>query len=139
MYTPDAVSLKRIVKEPMTLSDGLSLPVDAYVCVVNSATFDRETETFDAFRYSKKREGGNGAPSTRDQYTTTDRDHITFGHGRYACPGRFIAAVETKMVLAEMLQRYDIKFSGTSGRPKPLQAFEIAFQDPRTRVLIRER
>lgn len=123
----------------MTLSDGFNLPIGAYICVVNSATFCRESEPYDAFRYSKKREDGSGARSTRDQYSSTDRDHITFGHGRYACPGRFIAAVETKMVLAEMLQRYDVKFGGVEGRPKNLQVLEIAFQDPRARVFIRER
>lgn len=143
---PLLVSFKRIVKEPLILSDGLTLPTNTYVCVVHTASIGRESEPFDGFRYSKKRDGGGcgvegarSSSSTRDQYSSTDRDHNTFGHGRYACPGRFIAAVEIKMVLAEMLLRYDVKFIGGEGRPKNMQFAELGFQDPRVRVFVRER
>lgn len=122
----------------MTLSDGFRLPLGAYICTVVTSTIGRESEPFDGFRYSKKREDG-GTRTTKDQYSSTDRENITFGHGRYACPGRFIAAVEIKAVLAAMLRRYDIKFAGNGKRPKSLQVLELEFQDPRTRVLVRER
>lgn len=122
----------------MTLSDGFRLPVGAYICTVVTSTIGRESEPFDGFRYSKKREDG-GSRTTRDQYSSTDREHITFGHGRYACPGRFIAAVEIKAVLAAMLRRYDIRFAGDGKRPRSLQVLELEFQDPRTRVLVKER
>lgn len=138
MLTKDLVSFKRIVQKPITLSDGFHLPVGAYICTVVTSAIGRESEPFDGSRYSKKREGG-GTKTTRDQYTSTDREHITFGHGRYACPGRFIAAVEIKTVLAAMLRRYDIKFEDEQTRPKSLQVLELEFQDPRTRVLVRER
>ena len=34
---------------------------------------------------------------------------LSFGHGRHACPGRFLAANIMKSVLAYLLANYDIK------------------------------
>lgn len=130
------VSFKRIVKEQLTLSDGLVLPKGAYICVVNTPSIGREADRFDGFRYSKMRE--DSASMTRHQYSSTDRDHITFGHGRFACPGRFAAALEIKLVLATMLARYDFKFEDGRGRPPNLQFLELGFQNPAEKIYIRE-
>lgn len=137
----------------MTLSDGLTLPKDAYVCVVNSSCIGREDERFDGFRYAQRQPGqsshapGSSALKARQTwYTSTDQSHITFGQGRYACPGRFVAAVEIKLVLATMLMRYDISFGekgetdlGPEKRPKNLHLLELGFTDPAARVYLRER
>ena len=137
------VSFKRMVKEPITLSDGLVLPKDTYICVVNTSSIGREEEPFDGYRYTRKRDQGNaGATLPRNQYSSTDKDHITFGHGRFACPGRFVASVEIKLVLAAMLERYDLAFDQegqSSTRPPNLHVLELGFQDPRVKVYVRER
>lgn len=138
----------------MTLSDGLVLPKDAYICVVNSSSIGREDERFDGFRYAQKRPGQSGgvtggstaSKARQTWYTSTDRSHITFGQGRYACPGRFVAAVEIKLVLAAVLMRYDFSFGekgemdlGPERRPKNLHLLELGFTDPSARVYLRER
>lgn len=41
--------------------------------------------------------------------TTVGLEHLTFGIGSHACPGRYFAANEIKYVIAEMLVRYNIK------------------------------
>jgi hypothetical protein len=37
----------------------------------------------------------------------TANDNINFGHGPSACPGRFFAGAEIKVILAEFLRRFD--------------------------------
>ncbi|KAF4635644.1 hypothetical protein G7Y89_g2444 [Cudoniella acicularis] len=139
---PSPLSFKRIAQRTITLSDGLVLPKGAYICVVNSPHIQVDDGTdptvFDGLRYYKKTLAQ--ASSSRYQYSSTDASHISFGHGRYACPGRFVASVELKMVLVHMLLNYDLKFTeGKRSRPKNLQFLELGFQDPSVRVLIQER
>lgn len=48
--------------------------------------------------------------------TNTSESYVVFGHGRRQCPGRFIFAHIFKVVIAEMLLKYEIKPFDT--RPK---------------------
>ncbi len=43
------------------------------------------------------------------QFVTVTKDFMAFGYGRHACPGRFFAANEIKLILANILLNYDIK------------------------------
>ncbi|KAK4174301.1 cytochrome P450 [Triangularia setosa] len=137
---PSPFSQKRIVKEELTLSDGAKLPSGAYICMIDQSAIGRGPDKFDGFRYAGLRQ--DPGFMTKYQYTSTDRDHLTFGHGRLACPGRFVASLEMKMVLAAMLERYEISFhvSGQGGvRPKKIQVLELAFHNPATRVYLRQK
>lgn len=64
---------------------------------------------------------------------------MTFGHGRFACPGRFFASNESKVVLAELLLTYDIKLKEGEERPKNLFFADACFPDPKREVLFRRR
>jgi ent-kaurene oxidase len=75
--------------------------------------------------------------TTRDQYASTDKEHIHFGHGRYACPGRFVVSNEIKMSIGKMLLKYEFRFHDEIPPNKTI--LELSFQDPATRILIRER
>ncbi|KAK6605238.1 cytochrome P450 [Botrytis cinerea] len=142
---PSPISFKRIVKQPIELSDGLRLPKGAYICVVNTSQVELDEDfentdsaNFDGLRYYKKRL--DPAFKNRYQYSSTDKSHVTFGHGRYACPGRFVASVEMKMILVHILLHYDLKFTaGKTERPHNLQVLELGFQNPSARVLIKGR
>jgi cytochrome P450 len=48
---------------------------------------------------------------------STSPDHLVFGHGRHACPGRFFAAMELKAMLAHILINYDLKAEVEGVRP----------------------
>jgi len=63
-------------------------------------------EEFHPFRFAELRtqpgqENGN-------QFVTSDPNNINFGYGRNVCPGRFFASNEIKVILIEVLRRYDI-------------------------------
>ncbi|KAK0629045.1 cytochrome P450 [Bombardia bombarda] len=102
-----------------------------------TALTHRKPERYDAWRFFRVREGfearqrdqahGDG-DKERDMeemmrikrlgMVTTSDAHLSFGHGRHACPGRFFVAHELKIMLAYLLQNYDIK--PLSERPKPM-------------------
>ena len=46
------------------------------------------------------------------QFVTTSPDSLTFGHGNHACPGRFFASNEIKIVLIELLRSWDFRLKG---------------------------
>ncbi|EEQ85057.1 cytochrome P450 [Blastomyces dermatitidis ER-3] len=43
-----------------------------------------------------------------ETFTVTSANNLVFGHGRHACPGRFIAEAEIKMLLVTLLMNYDV-------------------------------
>lgn len=49
----------------------------------------------------------------RQQWATTSSDFLGFGHGRGACPGRFFAAAELKLMLAYIILHYDFEMLET--------------------------
>lgn len=42
-------------------------------------------------------------------YPTTSPSFLTFSHGRHACPGRFFAANELRLLMAYIVQNYDFE------------------------------
>jgi len=85
-----------------------------------------DPNTYDAFRFSRPREQyeaqkgqvqANGSAKTTSEtlelkntgLVTTSEIWLPFSHGRHACPGRFLIAIEVKMMLAYMVMNYDIE------------------------------
>lgn len=61
-----------------------------------------------------------------------------FGYGRHACPGRFFAANEIKLILARILVDYDIRMpDGLTERYANLKMGTDAFPDPTKEVLFK--
>ena len=40
----------------------------------------------------------------------TSETFLAFGHGRHACPGRFFAVHELKLLMAYIVLNYDVEF-----------------------------
>ncbi|KAG5795388.1 hypothetical protein H9Q69_005585 [Fusarium xylarioides] len=70
---------------------------------------------FDGFRYSNLR--SVKGQESHHQAATTGPDYLVFNHGKHACPGRFFAICEIKMILIELLTKYDFKLE--DGKPGP--------------------
>jgi hypothetical protein len=64
---------------------------------------------------------------------TTSDTYLAFGHGRHACPGRFFAAQEMKLMLAYVLQNYDIE----KLREKPPSTMLMGTNVPNEKAKIR--
>jgi cytochrome P450 len=44
--------------------------------------------------------------------TAVATDFLSFGLGRHACPGRFFASQEMKLMLAHIVMEYDVRVVG---------------------------
>lgn len=60
--------------------------------------------------------GGGYLEKARQAFTTTSAEYTGFGHGRHACPGRFFASAELRLMLAYVVMHYDFEFVETRPR-----------------------
>ncbi|KAI1269658.1 cytochrome P450 [Xylariaceae sp. FL1019] len=140
-YTPLGFSsMNRYVEKDITLSDGTVIPKGRRILVAGD--FDNpkvypEPEKFDPLRFLKKRQEPGQENSW--QFVTTSPEHLNFGHGQHACPGRFFASNEIKIILCHLLMKYDWRF--VPGEPEPqARRFESTSSvDPNTRLQARAR
>ena len=82
--------MNRLVKSSITLSDGTTLPAGSRIMVsddkVHSDDFYPEAAKFDVGRFMKLR--GMPGNENKHQFVTTTAEHMGFGHGMHACPGK---------------------------------------------------
>ncbi|KAL4076426.1 cytochrome P450 [Scleroderma citrinum] len=134
-------SVQRKAMKDITLSDGTFIPKGTHVLVPTRAIhrdcscYD-DADVFDPFRFSNLR-GVNGENS-RLQMTSLTQDYLSFGIGRHACPGRFLAASELKTMLAYIVASYDVKLEDDSS-PKNIHWELNVVADPVARVMFRKR
>ena len=130
----------RYVMEEVTLSDGTVLPKGSRIMVVGKnmdPTVFPEPERFDAARFLRLREQPGQEHSW--QFVTTSPDHMLFGHGQHACPGRFFASNELKIALCYFLLNYDWRFVPGESVPQA-QSFEWSLTyDASTKVQFKRR
>ncbi|KAJ5165582.1 uncharacterized protein N7500_007412 [Penicillium coprophilum] len=105
------ISMFRVAKSTVTLQDGTTIPKGTSLAFANDLRLDPlmypNPETFDAYRFQRMRkvpEQANLAP-----FTKTRTSHLAFGHGKHACPGRFLSCDEAKLILCHILLKYDFK------------------------------
>ena len=135
-----AAGFKRRVLEPLTLSDGLYLPPGTHIemaIVPIQRDNTEDPDRFDGLRYYRMRLDPSQAQ--RHQFATTDNYTLHFGHGKFGCPGRFMASNSIKMILGQLLIDYDFKFPDGQIRPESLPAFEYSFPNPHGKIVFRER
>ncbi|KAL2284627.1 hypothetical protein FJTKL_08726 [Diaporthe vaccinii] len=136
-------TFQRKALQPITLSDGTHIPPGTMTfSPANAVNFDPEIypdpEKFDGLRFYKLRQASEG-DANRYQLTSITKTQLQFGSGRHACPGRWFAAHQNKLVVAAVIQQYDIKFKDGEGRPKGILFQTNQFPDPKAEVLFRTR
>jgi hypothetical protein len=103
---------------------------------LNPPTTKPVTE-FDGFRfYNLRKIPGN---ENKYQFVTTSPESLNFGHGNHACPGRFFASNEIKVVLIELLRCWDFRFLAGKGRPENVLGDMTCTPDMRTQMEFRRR
>lgn len=134
--------MSRLTTADLLLSDDLLIPkgtmivIPAHSINMDPAIFP-EPEKFDGFRFAKLRaRPGN---ENKYQFVTTGAESVNFGHGTHACPGRFFASNEIKVLLVELLLRYDFRFQEGQGRPVDYVHETTVAPDPTVEVLFRQR
>lgn len=120
-YLYSLATLLRLVtkKKGIHLSNGDYLPYDSTIAVAqagHTAALDPKLlapmppqpslDEFHPWRFSDLR--AYPGEVNKHQFVSTTTESTVFGHGRWACPGRFFAANEIKTVLIQLLERYYI-------------------------------
>lgn len=85
------------------------------LAIYSDPAYYPSASTFDGFRHHELRQGGTAIDHARNQFVTTNESNLAFGYGRHACPGRFFAANEIKMIVARMVLDFDIGMPGGGG------------------------
>ncbi|KAJ4390066.1 hypothetical protein N0V93_007539 [Gnomoniopsis smithogilvyi] len=113
-------SFQRKVHETVVLSNGQVLPAGC-VMEVASYNFMQDPEVvpngheFDPLRWYRLREEQElqgmqkASVDAANQMVSVSATSLTFGYGRHACPGRFFAANEIKMIIGRAILDYDFK------------------------------
>lgn len=103
--------MNRVALRPVILPDGTCLGKgeNSVVDITNMSdpAIYPNPEAFDGYRFSRMR----NTPGQEQQahLVSTSPSHLGFGHGVHACPGRFFAANEAKVILAKLLIEFDFK------------------------------
>ncbi|KAI8664580.1 hypothetical protein NCS55_00967400 [Fusarium keratoplasticum] len=141
---PDLTSFQRKALSDMTLSNGLRIPKGARIVLPTGAiNMDREffedPQTFDGFRYYRIRTANKEARNTNQMVTVGKKD-LTWGYGKHACPGRYIAEVAMKLLVIEFLMRYDIRLpENVKERPKNIEFEGLIIPDPEWELTMKSR
>ena len=95
-----------------------------------------DVEQFDPYRFMKmEKESGR-----KIGIVTTSPNSLSFGHGRHACPGRFFAAQELKLLLAHFLVYYDVRLDSVEQtRPKNVWFGMSCLPNPQAKIVLRKR
>ncbi|TQN69592.1 Cytochrome P450 monooygenase 1, partial [Colletotrichum shisoi] len=138
---PAAISgLRGVLNADVTLSDGTHLEKDTSIAVSSHLHWDEATyenpQEWDGWRfYNLRQTPGKGHTS---QLVSTSPEHMGFGIGTHACPGRFFGAHEVKVALCHFLLRYDWKLAeGVVPQTRTFMWSLVA--DPKAKVSIKRR
>ncbi|KAF7539062.1 hypothetical protein G7054_g2488 [Neopestalotiopsis clavispora] len=133
-------SFRRQAVADIPLSNGYVIKKGTKVVVDNShmwqsTCYERPNE-YDGYRFLKKRD--TPGEDKNIHLVSTSNEHLGFGHGLHACPGRFFAANEIKIALSHLLLKYDWKLPD-GFKPRPVAHGMSFFTDPLTSFLIKRR
>lgn len=142
--------------EGLLTEDGVLLPKGCVMSYISHPAqcdgdiFENPLQ-FDPFRFSRIREQAAKAleadPDTKSSsgmkqtFVSTGPHFLVFGHGKHACPGRFLLDFELKIIVTYILTHYDLElprqFKGQ--RPKTSWMSEACFPDSKGAIKFRRR
>ncbi|OAA57981.1 ent-kaurene oxidase [Niveomyces insectorum RCEF 264] len=147
MNPPFLDSFRRFTLKALTLQDGTHIPAGCLIEAANKAVLMDpqlypDPETFDPYRFVRLRTTDAPDPlqfKNREQYqfVSVTKENMSFGFGRHACPGRFFAANEIKLILAQLLLNYDMKLPPAPATRQDVVAGAGVAPDPTREILFR--
>jgi cytochrome P450 len=143
--------VRRVVAEAgVDTPEGIHLPYGALVGLPSygihiDANNYADPDVYNAMRYVNQKAlidtsgGGEGIYLKKANLSmvSTSTEYQAFGHGRHACPGRFFAANELKLLLAYMVLNYDIE--PLTERPSGRWMVNVSLPDMKASIKVRRR
>ncbi|KAH0600194.1 hypothetical protein MHUMG1_01190 [Metarhizium humberi] len=113
---PGVFGMHRAALQDMQLPDGMRIHKGDRVFVdiphMRDPNIYESPDTYDMYRFYRMRCQPDQA--LKAPLVHTSPEHLAFGHGAQACPGRFFAAILSKVVLSHLLLKYDWKLAPDS-------------------------
>ncbi|KAF2115523.1 cytochrome P450 [Lophiotrema nucula] len=126
---------QRRAMQDVTLKDGVVIPKGALVAFPCTPSSMDPSIYPDPQQFMPFRNENIASP-----VTTPTRNQLAFGWGSQACPGRFVAAKEIKVVAARLLMEYDIEVApGTDKMRRYYDIEDLRVLNPSIRLLMRRR
>jgi cytochrome P450 len=104
--------MQRKATSDITLDDGAVIPKGADIAfpleATRDGTFYENGDKYDGYRYVKLR--SKPGEHHRWQFASVGKEQLSFGNGKYACPGRAFASNMIKLMLAHLIMKYDWRF-----------------------------
>ncbi|KAG9286062.1 hypothetical protein G9A89_022739 [Geosiphon pyriformis] len=114
-YNEDILGLSKVnlSSSPITLSNGYQIPPKRTVwCDLLSVKESEEYHGSDPTKFDPRRYLNKNSSTT-----LVSRTYLPFGLGRHACPGRFFAMTNIKLLLSMIIRNYKVSFVG-GAKPK---------------------
>lgn len=112
--------LRIVGNDGLTTPSGVHVPrgyqvgIPAYSIHFDEEIYGSDAREFSPFRFYNRRkdaqETGDNLKGARQAWATTSADYLSFGAGLNSCPGRFFASGMLKVLMANILLRYDFEF-----------------------------
>lgn len=132
--------MERRVMEDTTLSGDVDLKRDNVTFILSMLrdpeVYDKPDE-YDGRRFYRLRQ--QPGKQNTSQLVTTSAEYLAFGHGMSACPGRFFAAQEIKIILCQLLAKYEWKMPDGVDKVERLSVGNSPFVNPEAKISIRRR
>ena len=132
--------MRRYTTTNVKLADGTVIPKDNVTMVVSSHHWNPEVydnpHEFNGHRFLKMRQ--ESGKENKSQFVSVSPEHMGFGYGAHACPGRFLVSDEVKLSLGHLLLKYDLKLVDGSSI-EPLRVGVTLNANPTAKLLIRRR
>ncbi|KAF9478579.1 cytochrome P450 [Pholiota conissans] len=145
LHPLSSVMMNRVAVNDYHFSNGLFVPQGTTVAVailpahLNGDLYE-DPKKFDPFRFVKmKQHEETEAAAKRFDMTSTNCESLGFGHGRHACPGRYFAVSELKLMLAYVVTHYDVRCKEEGVRPEDMWIGMTCVPNPKGEVLFRKR
>ncbi|KAI1498348.1 cytochrome P450 [Biscogniauxia marginata] len=147
LHPATMAAFQRKVLQPFTLSNGQVIPAGVTIEVpavsVNSdSEIFADADRFDPLRFYRLRQSAKQSGSVEkaalNQFVSVSQDSLTFGYGRHACPGRFFAANEIKMIMANALLKFEFKNTdGSTERYPNIEFAHMSIPDMKRKLMYR--
>ncbi|KAF5669306.1 cytochrome P450 monooxygenase [Fusarium denticulatum] len=140
--SPDLTTFQRAAIADMTLPDGTFVP-EGTKLEINTCSIHKDhelyenPEEFDGLRFHKWRK--TPGKEKKYMYSSSGTNDLSWGFGRHACPGRYLSAINIKLIMAELLMNYDIKLPDGVSRPKNIEFEVLCSPEPDFEILFKDR
>ncbi|CAE7033980.1 hypothetical protein PTNB85_03757 [Pyrenophora teres f. teres] len=134
----------RAVLQDVTLKDGTRLPRGTLIAWtghqhVHDPAVNPDPYVFDPMRSYRKRYANDKAEYNKYVAGQNELTNLAFGYGNQACPGRYFAVNEIKLMLSRLVMECEWKLPNGTTRPQSYGIEENYFLQPHCKIMMRSR